>query len=83
MAKIPQEMIAKWANKVDEWFENTQVSTLHASDITSGREVWAIAGKLGLTREAYNIGRDVLDAHIQTALEKIFPNAIFLDPKRY
>lgn len=54
-------------------------------DVKTGRDAWSIAHKAGITRRAYDLPRElgVNDAHIQTALEDIFPNAVFRDAKRY
>lgn len=51
--------------------------------IATGRDAWTVAHRAGITRHAYGLGRDVNDAHIQTVLERVFPNAVFRDPKRY
>jgi hypothetical protein len=53
------------------------------SDIKTGAQAWAVASRAGITHDAYAIDRSINDAHIQTALEKIFPEAVFKDPKRY
>ena len=52
-------------------------------DVTTGRSAWAIAHKCGITNHAYGLSRDVVDAHIQTVLARIFPDAVFQDAKRY
>jgi hypothetical protein len=51
--------------------------------ITEGWQAWRVAGKAGVLDDAYSIGRDITDGHVQTALEKIFPCAVFKDAKRY
>ena len=51
--------------------------------ITEGWQAWKVADMAGVTRDAYEISRDICDAHIQTVLEKILPNAVFKDAKRY
>jgi hypothetical protein len=51
--------------------------------ITEGWQAWRVAGKAGVLDDAFAISRDITDGHIQTALEKIFPAAVFKDPKRY
>lgn len=50
--------------------------------VKTGSDAWAIASRCGILEEAYR-DRDIVDAHIQTALQKIFPNAVFKDAKRY
>lgn len=51
--------------------------------ILTGRDAWTVAHKVGITNHAYALSRDIYDAHIQTALEKVFPNAVFNDKKVY
>jgi hypothetical protein len=53
------------------------------ADIKTGRDAWAVAHGADITRHAYSLSRDIVDAHIQTALERIFPHAVFSDAKRY
>jgi hypothetical protein len=52
-------------------------------DVTSGLEAWQVAHRAGIVRHAYDIHRSITDAHVQTALEAIFPYAVFKDKKRY
>ena len=59
-----------------------QGTELACLDIKTGRDAWSIAHRAGIVRDAY-ADREIVDAHIQTALEKIFPNADFLDKKIY
>lgn len=56
---------------------------LTRDDILTGRDAWAVAHKAGVTRDAYDISRDICDAHIQTALAALMPRAVFKDVKRY
>ena len=56
---------------------------LNRYSIVSGVDAWTVAGRAGITRHAYDLGRDIHDAHIQTALQVIFPNAVFKDRKVY
>jgi len=79
-AKFSDEKIAEWAGKAEVWLK-ANTSQVPAT-IRFGRDAWTVAHACGITEEAYK-DRSVLDAHIQTALEKIFRKAIFLDPKRY
>lgn len=74
MAKISKETIADWTARADVVIDRATVVT--------GLAAWDMAHKLGFTNEAYK-DRDILDAHIQTALEKVFPNAVFKDKKVY
>lgn len=60
-----------------------QSKGLSLSDIKTGRDAWAVAHNAGITSHAYALSRDIVDSHIQTALESIMPNAVFQDKKRY
>jgi hypothetical protein len=53
------------------------------ADIKTGRDAWTVAHGAGITSHAYDLARDITDAHIQTALERVFPHAVFHDAKRY
>lgn len=53
------------------------------SGILQGPDAWTVAHQAGIVRHAYDIGADVTDGHIQTALERVFPNAVFKDKKVY
>ncbi len=79
MTKNPNTTVIRWRATIAEFMtrRNKQIC-----DVTTGAAAWAIAHKVGITNEAYE-DRTILDAHIQTVLEKIFLNAVFFDPKRY
>lgn len=77
--KIPDAMVQGWINRADAFCQSKGVVR---SDVVVGREAWDVAHHLGFTNEAYK-DRTVVDAHIQTALERVFPNVVFKDPKRY
>ena len=79
--KINEETLSKWRAKADGWLMNH--GNLIANQITTGLDAWTVAHNAGITLEAYDMSRDITDAHIQTALERIFPNAVFRDKKRY
>lgn len=81
MAKIDALTVKRWHNMALQWLLANCPEELPAKVLT-GRDAWAIAHKCGITDEAYR-DRSVVDAHIQTALEQIFPNAVFRDAKRY
>ena len=85
MAKIDAETVNRWRNMADDWMAaNIQIPWRNVLDrVFTGRDAWTIAHRAGICREAYDMSRDIHDAHIQTALEKIFPNAVFRDKKRY
>lgn len=73
---------------VDSWIERVDIHLLVSSGVNrmaveTGSMAWSLAGKLGLSREAYDISRDITDAHIVTALKKVFPNAVFKDRYHY
>lgn len=80
MAKFEKNTVQMWADDCAAWLEHNHRLTL--ADIKTGRDAWAVAHQVGVTREAYN-DRSVTDGHIQTALESIFPNAVFMDRKVY
>ena len=79
--KICHETLSKWRASVDQWLMENH--SLIANQVTTGRDAWTVAHKTGIALEAYDMSRDITDAHIQTALEHIFPNAVFRDKKRY
>ena len=81
MARFDADTIARWRGMAEGWLtmRNDPCTT---RDIKEGYRAWAIAHDCGITREAY-ADRTVVDAHIHTALERIFPNAVFGDAKRY
>jgi hypothetical protein len=78
--KIGAETVDAWRSKAERWLT---VRGFSIAQVITGRDAWAVAHGAGITREAYGMSRDVCDAHIQTALEKIFPAAVFQDKKRY
>ncbi len=80
MAKFDKNTVQTWADDCAAWLENRH--KLKLVDIKTGRDAWAVAHQTGVTREAYS-DRSVTDGHIQTALESIFPNAVFNDRKAY
>lgn len=60
------------------------------SDVESGADAWTIAHRAGITEICYgNTAKDLpgiigcVDAHIKTALSRIFPNAVFHDKYGY
>ena len=79
--KISNETIAQWTKRVDAWLvDNASPPERHA--VVHGRDAWTVAHRAGLIREAYE-DPTITDGHIQTALERIFPNAVFRDKKVY
>jgi len=79
MAYFDKETVGRWKALANEYLIMRNLSRF---EINTGVWAWSIAHRCGITREAYN-DRKVVDAHIQTALETIFPNAVFKDAKRY
>lgn len=76
--KISQDKVETYRKQVSQWL------ALNAPDLTSeavntGLLAWAVAHRAGIVSDAYAISRDVYDSHIQTALKRIFPNAVFKD----
>lgn len=80
MPKFDDDTIARWKAMAQNYL------SLHAdmttNSVETGRMAWDVAHGCGIVREAYN-DRSVVDAHVQTALQKIMPNAVFRDKKRY
>jgi len=81
MAKIEPELIEAWRTRCAAWLQ-THAPQLTTETLATGRDAWAVAHRVGLVTEAY-ADRNATDGHIQTALSKVFPAAVFRDPKRY
>ena len=79
--KISNETVARWIKLVDGWFA-AKAQEFDRNAVVQGRDAWTVAHRAGLTREAYE-DRTITDGHIQTALERVFPNAVFRDKKVY
>ena len=56
---------------------------LTRKEILTGADAWHVAHKSGIYRHALMTDNRVVDAHVQTVLEQIFPHAKFLDKKVY
>ena len=82
MAKINKDIVSRWGDMCEIWLEGSPEAAT-CSSIRTGRDAWFVAHSAGIVREAYAMDRDIHDAHIQTALQKIFPNAVFRDKKVY
>lgn len=76
------EQLPGYIALAEQWLASV-APHLTRETIATGRDAWTVAHRAGITQAAYNEGRDVVDAHIQTALERVFPNAVFRDAKRY
>lgn len=79
MARFDKDTVNRWAGMARAWLDGRHLSR---HSVMTGAEAWSIANQCGITREAYS-DREVVDAHIQTALQTIFPNAVFKDKKVY
>lgn len=82
MPKIPQTTIDSWRGRATTWLATNCNPPVTCADVLTGRDAWLVAHRAGLCREAY-ADPAVHDAHIQTALEQVFPSAVFRDKKRY
>jgi hypothetical protein len=52
-------------------------------DVKLGSDAWTVAHNVGFASYCYDLGRDIYDAHIVTAMKKVFPNAVFKDRYSY
>ena len=83
-ARISPHVIGVWRKMAEDWLAaNTQIT---CADVKIGANCWIIAHKAGIYHDVmelrvHEVG--LYDSHVQTALEKIFPGATFLDEKRY
>lgn len=84
MAKIDAETLERWRGMALEWMAHCVAPPYNGLEhILLGRDAWTVAHRAMIYLDARDNFPDAYDAHIQTALEKIFPNAIFRDKKRY
>jgi len=81
--KIEKSTVESWRARAADWLADNSAGRATLDRIKTGREAWMVAHCVGIVNEAYAIGREIHDAHIQTALEQIFPSAVFLDKKHY
>lgn len=79
MAKIDAQTVQRWRGMAADFLSDYG---LQCQSILTGRDAWTVAARCGINSEAYR-DRSIVDAHIQTALENIFPNATFKDRKVY
>lgn len=79
MSKITTETLSRWKETISQYLETVEYDL---DDVVEGSLAWIIAHKTGIVKEAYE-DRTIVDAHIKTALQKIFPNAIFKDIYNY
>ena len=76
MARFNQEVVVRWSEMADKWL--LSVARVNRLAVVEGSMAWRVAHMCGITEEAYS-DRMVTDAHIVTALRKVFPNAVFKD----
>ena len=72
--KVNPEMLERW-EKYSELYCRDFGKT--CDDVKTGLQAWNIAHALGIPKEAYHVDDSINDAHIETALGRIFKNAIF------
>ena len=85
--KINKETLVKWTKMVDDWMsKNAGILDPYGirtrDHVVDGASAWTLVRRSGVLDEAYQ-DRSVVDAHIQTAMETIFPNVRFRDKKVY
>ena len=94
MALIGNEFIEQFKTLAAAWladgskFKDGKPREL--TDIKTGTDAWTIASRAGITDICYgNSAKDIPeiagchDAHIKTALAKVFPNAVFANTYSY
>jgi hypothetical protein len=79
MAHFNNATVAAWRTTATAWLAGRNFTL---ADVKTGRDAWTVAHQSGIVREAY-ADHNVVDAHIQTALQAIFTNAVFKDRKVY
>lgn len=81
MAKFDKATIETWRTMAGAWLAERGYTI---EQITAGVDAWAVFARAINTRDN-NVyaDRSVIDAHIQTALQQVFPNVVFKDAKRY
>jgi len=77
--RFDKETVNRWAEQAADYLGRWGYDI---SDVKMGVEAWNIAHHVGITKEAYR-DRSVTDVHIKTALQKIFPDAVFRDQYHY
>jgi len=77
--KFNSETVKRWSGMVEAYLKE---KSLTVEDIRLGADAWAAARRAGCLENAYG-DRTVTDAHIVTALKRIFPKATFRDKYIY
>jgi len=81
MAYLDKKTVAGFRDRASAWLAvKHPAHTIET--IKSGRDAWTVAHGAGIVDECYRVHK-AHDAHIQTALEAIFPYAVFRDKKHY
>jgi hypothetical protein len=70
--KIHKEMLARWKKFCDL---RSRELGYRLETVDTPRLAWNIAHQLEIPKEAYHVDDSINDAHIETALKRIFPNA--------
>lgn len=78
--KFDKKTLERWERSASDFLA---CYGMEREEVTTGQDAWGVAHRTGIYREAIAMDASVVDAHVQTALERIFPNATFKDPKRY
>jgi hypothetical protein len=79
MSKFDKDTVLRFKAMAEEFLE---ARGLLLTDIEIGQDAWTVAFQSGIYDEVRE-DRTVVSAHVQTALESIFPNVVFKDKKRY
>ncbi len=82
MAKFNDEVLIRWETMIINYLGDNGYNIEAIEDVKLGVDAWDIAHNSGIMKEAYT-DPTVFDAHIQTALERLFPNCVFRDRKVY
>ena len=77
--KIPEATVSAWIGLADAHFKGRPMNRYK---VETGGLAWLLAGELGMLKEAYS-DRKITDAHVKTALKRVFPNAHFADAYHY
>ena len=87
MVLINDEYIDQFRTLASNWLEERNLTR---EDVKTGSDAWIVAHRAGITDICYgNTAKDLpgidgcVDAHIKTALVKVFPNVEFKDKYSY
>ena len=79
MAYFSSKQVNEFHTMISDWLKPHNLS---CEDIKTASDAWTVAHRSGVTEICYS-DRNCVDAHIKTALTKIFPNAVFKDKYNY